>query len=436
MPNGFYIYAMRFTFGLIIIYCILIAYTQLAIASEGEKTVAMPLGAWDVQPFYKQDGFPTEECIMRTRYDNNLEVTFKGKNRQFTAIRVKDMAQSPQSQIKGFIGLGLEKNSYGLQSRSQNGQIDASLLTVPAPAQKMMDIDHFRLRLGTDDYFFSTQGMREGYDSFLTCLGQEQLETLKIVNDPISYLPNKSQRADNMPSIPVDNVVTEELYDFGDGNYELLPSIPMEAPAPLPEMTPRIDENNQAWMATKGDSLKETLNEWAGRANVKTEINLESDITLPKDFAILGPFDIAVTQLLKEVDAATQNTALSAGFKADNGAVIDLIEPNVSKAVAQFNNPENAVIENTSPRQWQALQGTNLRSVIQRWSARENIDFIWQADEIFIIKNSLRDARNFNEAVAALIAQFDNQKVRPVATLNIDPETNRKSVIITSVNAE
>lgn len=432
MPKAFYIYPMRLTFGFIFIYFILVVYAQIVVANEGENTVSMPVGVWEVKPFYKEDGFPTEECIMRARYDNDLEITFKGKNKQFTAIRVKDLGQTTQSDIKGFIGLGLNNNSYGLQSRSQNGQIDASLLTVAAPAQKLIDIDQFRLRLGTDDYYFSTLGMNEGYRNFLECLGHEELNTLKIVNEPISYMPPRQSMETAMPSLPVDTVAAEALYDLGENNYELLPTTPMNAPAPTPEINTIIDDNNQAWMAMKGQSLISTLQEWANRAGVKTQIDLENDVDLPKDFAILGPFDIAVAQLLKEVDADTQNTSFSAGFKGNNGVVIDIIEPQSSQAVEESIQNIAPQVVNTSPRKWRALQGTNLKSTIKRWSARENIDFIWKADEVFLIKESLKDARNFNEAVATLIQQFDEQKTRPVATLNIDPDTGRKSIIVTS----
>ena len=70
---------------------------------------------------------------------------------------------------------------------------------------------------------------------------------------------------------------------------------------------------NQTWTAAKGDSLSNTLQSWSKQANVKANIDLDKDVTLPKDFIILAPFDIAVNQLIDQTSALTDFKASRVG---------------------------------------------------------------------------------------------------------------------------
>ena len=81
---------------------------------------------------------------------------------------------------------------------------------------------------------------------------------------------------------------------------------------------------------------------------------------------------------------------------------------------------------------WRALEGTDLRKVLMRWATREGVDFIWDADQMFLIKKSMKQDTDFVQAVSMVVNQFDDDAVKPVATLNIDPETKRKALIIKS----
>lgn len=149
-----------------------------------KSQVAEVISEWEVDEFRRDNGFPTGECIMRANYTNNLEITFKGTKGQLSALRVKDNSQSGIPRVKGFLALGLDGNSFGLQSRSISGQIDASLLTVPAPAEKIMDLDNYELRIGTKDYLFSTEGFAYAYQKLLKCHGYENARTLQVVSSP------------------------------------------------------------------------------------------------------------------------------------------------------------------------------------------------------------------------------------------------------------
>jgi len=97
-----------------------------------------------------------------------------------------------------------------------------------------------------------------------------------------------------------------------------------------------------------------------------------------------------------------------------------------------INVSPSKVSKSSSPtNNWRALQGTDLRKLLKRWSAREGVGFVWDADQSFLVKQTVKSETNYNNAVERLLSQYSVQGVRPVATLNIDPKTNAKTLIIT-----
>ncbi len=495
---------MRILLGVVSAYIVLVIYGQTAMAVDvvqPQTSVAQIQSPWVIEEFTRDNGTPTGECIMRANYTNGLEITFKGKQGKLSALRVRDLQGG---RVKGFLGLGLDQNSYGLQSRSVDGQIDASLLTVPAVAQKIIDLGIYRLRIGTEDYYFSSSVFVDAYAKLLECQGADGLQTLKVVNEPFVMLTAnvedhilKSKDADTpeMPAEPVDLVMAQDLNDYeGDidlsntresgENIPLVMALPMIVPSDytfkldrqIDAMKPiswesnavwfetlqdaldpigyelLIAENNirislsdetktitetekkdniqlqmTTWVAQKGDKLSSVLSTWARQAGVKPNIELVNDPQITKNFTIYGPLDIAVNRLLKETIPQNMPSAM---ISTEDGDVVKIAEASTlvtnedNKTAAMPKEPVNEI-------KWRALQGTNLRKVLQRWSAKENIDFVWNADQQFLIKQSIKTMTDYNGAVAALIEQFKGQDIRPVATLNVDPDTGKKTLIVT-----
>ena len=378
-----------------------------------KSQVAEVISEWEVDEFRRDNGFPTGECIMRANYTNNLEITFKGTKGQLSALRVKDNSQSGIPRVKGFLALGLDGNSFGLQSRSISGQIDASLLTVPAPAEKIMDLDNYELRIGTKDYLFSTEGFAYAYQKLLKCHGYENARTLQVVSSPRA-MPIKTSpkviKLDKETKEPIDVVNATVTNDY------------------LPDADD-IDENlsvrMETWTANKGDKLSSVLETWANKANVKPEINLANDVALDRDFKIFGPLDIAVNQLLN--DTLGKN-ASSAYLENSKGNITKISEINMANNSTKALKPiDNKPVEMVK---WRALQGTDLRKVLKKWSSDENVDLIWDADQTFLIKKTMKTMSDYNGAVAILLSQYSNQGVKPKGTLNVDPKTGRKSLVI------
>jgi len=431
---------MRLFFGLFAIFSALTIATNFVNADDAP--VSVPVNEWQIEPFYRSNGFASGECVMKTQYDNNLEVQFKGKGRQLNALRVTDIAnKTPNSPIKGYVGLGLDNNSYGLQSKSVDGQVDASLISVAGPVEQLMSLDKFRLRIGVEDYFFSTDDFAKGYEELLLCQGVDDIPTVIAVDEPIRVLPKvvKEEGEHFMPMEPVHVVQKNALLPQIPNQETVAENTPVDLMPNAPSATDEDDLNltknllmaNQTWTAAKGESLSNTLQSWSKQANVKANIDLDKDVTLPKDFIILAPFDIAVNQLIDQTSALTDFKA-SAVLDDGQGVVEGITgEDEVSDTVVEPRKsmPPMPVMADNN---WRALEGTDLRKVLMRWATREGVDFIWDADQMFLIKKSMKQDTDFVQAVSMVVNQFDDDAVKPVATLNIDPETKRKALIIKS----
>jgi hypothetical protein len=527
--------AMRFIFALLVIYVALIFYGGFAIAmqpsvpqsivplkakpideiqndakSEDAKTesnnpFAVSQGEWRIENVKRDNGFPTDTCVMETTYDNGLVISFKGKSGRLTALRVRHTDTQKAHAIKGFIGLGFDKTSFGLQSRSINGQIDASLITVSNVHERLLTEGFYRLRIGMEDYYFSTSGFEKGYRDLLTCQGKsyDSLKTLKLVQEP-SFKPNRPSDQD-MPSTPIGPVKSLPIMDT-TGEVELVQSseegkdvplalaLPMIVPsdytftlddgvdpvqtvswtkqgfwpetlksaikplghkvfvkdthiriAPhdekrdtglqvvqeegqLYEKTAKTTESSErdsfTWTAREGEKIADVLALWAQIANVNTQIDLENDPVLTKNYRFEGDFQGAVEGLM------VSTIGIQAELRDGDEAMM-LSKPQEKRDTK--NNPINMAQppKISEPQKWRALQGTNLKTVLNRWSVKEGIEFVWQMDEAIMIPQSMKVETSFEQAVTNLLDQYKGRdSIRPIAQLNQDPDTGRKTLII------
>ena len=438
----------RFLMGLCLSASILFTDGPHAATMAG-KDVSRLQSDWQVEAFLRNNQFPTGECIMRGRYDNGLEITFKGRDSQLTALRVKDLDYKSGPAVNGFIGLGLGKTSFGLQSRSIRGQVDASLLTVTAPAQKIMDVDAYRIRIGKEDLFFSTEGFDKGYQKLLSCIGfsEPSVPVMKVVSEP-RLLPTDFARTQAQKQKEMNKAVLGEVTDHKQDSAPEMPSEPIELvmvqplandePSPLlPELQDVADmaskdENpvtaaadiepvkSPQWNARSGQTLSEVLAAWASTAGVQPNFNLAQDPVIKDDFVHDGSIEEAVQKLLSTtLEEGTFETAMS-----------DEPVKEITPAKQSEREEQPHLSAGGAPYNWRALQGTNLRSVLRRWSAREGVRLIWDADQQFLIRQTVKEKTDYADAVIQLLSQYSDQTTRPVGILNVDPDTGQRALII------
>lgn len=187
----------------------------------------------------------------------------------------------------------------------------------------------------------------------------------------------------------------------------------------LTDRRPPVKANTQ-WTAQKGERVDAVLHRWARQAGVRAQIELDNPPAVAKDFALTGAFEVAVNELL---EASSQNRAVkpSAVLTHGGGKVTH---------VSGYEGGVMAKAEQSVGNSWRALEGSNLRKVLQRWSIQNGIDFIWEAEQMFYIPQSVNTTTDFPEAVALLLSQFEGQPIRPTAILNTDPQTDKTALII------
>lgn len=442
---------MRIFVFLVAVYTAFIVFGVVSARAADEDPVARQISPfWDITGITGTQtvGQNPESCAMETAFDNGFHLVFKAKGERLTALRVLSTDQSNRIlKIKGFVGLGIGKNSYAVQSRFDNGQIDASLLTVPHLADKMMDATVLRLKLGVKNYYFAIQGFAEGYQNLMVCMGLRPTKTLKVVDEsrpqPSQFAPVTTGNTVISPRPPLADMPAEPVVDV---NVEDLQIAAADQPLPMPAAEPVItmaDEKDgdttlvvdepateivapelSQWTATKGEKLSAVLAKWGEQAGVKTHMALDTDPVLKKDIAVNGSFAVAVNALLNETGTSGGRGA-SALVRNDQGRVTHIA--GYRGGIGARQQAAEAV---DGYERWRALEGTDLRKVLLRWSNKMGVDFYWESPETYLLPRSLKTTEDFDKAVALLLAQFEGQSVRPVAQLNIDPQTGKKALIV------
>lgn len=182
--------------------------------------------------------------------------------------------------------------------------------------------------------------------------------------------------------------------------------------APPTDITPRVSSaapvQTAQWQADAGEDIREVLSRWASRAG--TELVWEADRggQIARDVSLNGSFEDAVAQVM-----------------ADNAAALGI--------AGQFDDGQpagGATAVASSSSAMNARAGDNLREVVQRWAAQNDVELNWRAGEQFTLPQAVIGQGDFAAALEAALTQFDDESVRPVGQLNRDPVSGRLSLTI------
>lgn len=171
--------------------------------------------------------------------------------------------------------------------------------------------------------------------------------------------------------------------------------------------TPHTPVVAARWQAEAGEDIRGVLSRWAARDGRDFVWDADgSDGRLARDIAMDGSFEEAVAQVM-----------------ADNAAALGL----ESRFVEE--QPMTGTASGTASA-LSARAGDDLRDVVQRWAAQNNVTLDWRADEPFRLPHEVSAQGDFAQALEAALTQFDDRNVRPVGQLNRDPATGRLSLTI------
>lgn len=85
---------------------------------------------------------------------------------------------------------------------------------------------------------------------------------------------------------------------------------------------------------------------------------------------------------------------------------------------------------------WSVSKGDGLYQTVDRWSDLENVNLIWNVKGAFpaLVSSDVRG--RYEDAVRALFDQYQGRSVRPVATLHVDPSTQKKTLVVRIAKAD
>jgi hypothetical protein len=203
------------------------------------------------------------------------------------------------------------------------------------------------------------------------------------------------------------------------------------SPAPIPAApvpltpAPRADgQQNPVWEAKAGEDLKIVLSRWADRAGYDLQWQADQEGRVAQDIKLSGSFEEAVGQLLAESGAVG---GISGHIQTPEGSQKEIA---ASKDMTPM---PSAPVPSSTPAfqsQWDAPAGASLQTVLRQWSGSAGIKLLWNSAQDFPLRNPVRASGTFESAVQSLLDQYENERVRPLGQLNIDPETGQRTLMI------
>lgn len=207
---------------------------------------------------------------------------------------------------------------------------------------------------------------------------------------------------------------------------------------PLPEapLTTNISaaiepDTNAVFTAKKGETVKEVLARWSEESGTPIDFSLKRDYFLSQDVRVQGDIELAVEKLFVQFTDLPEKPRLS-----DDAAAPAETQTATAKTEEAPKKPaEPAVPEALETRLglvsgWSAVKGTSLRGALSNWTRDAQMQLIWQAPEDLMVRDSVSGTKRFEDALNALLAQYDDAPQKPSVQLNRDPHTGLIAMIV------
>ena len=441
---------------------ILSSLTVLA-ATPGVAQVAaksipqfVPASSWTVKPAVTGESRQFKNlklpCMMMAEYDNGYILRLSGGQNNIMAMAV-DFRQ--EAFVQG------RKYTTNITVNGQKlGQVEATAFSKNALVINTRNVGNFYQSLNAasqmtldveGNAFQFSLGSIQGAMALLESCYSGKPVTTQAKGSPLGAMPPAQGQEVSIPMAdkPVGKALSNGItWNDTRSNISRAPS-----DIAMPKAQPRREKPAQMWRARSGDSLKATLTRWANDANVDIDWQADMNGEVVSDMASTGSFEQAVQALIAQNAAAT-------GIQADlRGGDMGYAQNAAPQAVSRMPTPlipasssgnrqmrsqssvsqaglSNASVSNrgssASASTWQANQGSNLRVALKNWSKRAGVELHWQANQSFAVRQTVANGGTYESALEAILGQYMNDSVRPIAQLNNDPVSGRRILIIQS----
>jgi hypothetical protein len=82
------------------------------------------------------------------------------------------------------------------------------------------------------------------------------------------------------------------------------------------------------------------------------------------------------------------------------------------------------------PARFHAQQGAGLQDILRLWSQQAGVELVWRASKDFSTPAPVNVGDSFEQAVQALLEQYESEHERPVGSLHINPKTGHRILMI------
>ncbi len=208
----------------------------------------------------------------------------------------------------------------------------------------------------------------------------------------------------------------------------------------------------ETWRGRKGESLHTVLSRWSERAGRALTWSSTNSPTLPKDISFIGRYEDAVNEAIRvsgaqDIRSKPKNLAQSeliieppvmAPLTPEPLTPLDLSP--IDKGVTILDSSAPVPLEPIAAQpplaeraKFYALAGTSLEQVLRAWSAgSDEFSLVWDAPHNFQVKDTLSSNGDIVEAIRALLAPFEGDKIRPVGKLYRDPKSAKPVLLVSA----
>ena len=397
----------------------------MAMGQAGNIPQFMPVAGWNVQDNEMKNVRGLENidlpCMISTNFDNGYVVRFSGFNGQMLAMAI-DFRQDVFTQ-------GRKYNAKLSLDQAYNQNISATAFSKSTLIFNMRPLNGFynalasagRMTLDIQDnpMTFNLGNVQNGLTDLQSCSGGAPLN-------------NKVQNVSAPTSMPSGNARGNALGQWGDK------VTPEPARVSNQQQSTQARQKGQVWQATAGASMKATLDGWAKMAGVKLDWQASQDSKVSDDIRVMGTFEDAVQTLMARNAAASGLDASMKGAPSSSPSMsprspMTQVSSAPTPLMPQYSTSNTGTNRSsTMGSKWSAPVGTSLEQVLKSWSSKAGVEFIWQANQGFAVRSPISSNGSYEDALQSLLNQYKDQKIRPAAQLNNDPNTGKKTLYIES----
>jgi hypothetical protein len=361
-------------------------------------------------------------CVISAEYDNGYVVRFSGGGNQMLALAI-DFRQNVFTQGQ----------KYNAVLTVGEGYLKQATPTAFAPSILIFNLREysdiysvlksaksFSLDVEGNSFSFSLQQMANNLGSLESCYTTGNAAPIQSVSAPSAVTAAPVQIAPLQNELPRSfNDIMKAPSNDGVNTVHAGPADITPLPARFDNVTPREGRVSRApstasiWNAKAGEELRSVLSRWSNAAGYDLEWQASDTGRVVQDIAVKGRFEDAVSQLLAENRAA-------------NGVT------------GQFDDGRSAVRSpaGLTVSEWRAGAGSDLRMVLDGWAQSADAQIIWKtSSKLPAVKNAVTQSGSFENAVQTLLDQYADDSRRPVAQLNIDPKTQKRTLLLDIENA-